>query len=216
MVGDTRQSLDVAPSDALYVPLDQAAPLTALDLMRTIGPVSAELPRQAREALYSIDPNQPADQFRTLDEVRSQSTETPRLTAMLIGLLAGVAVLITAAGPGGVMAFSVNQRTQEFGVRMALGATPSSLLRMVLTQGLALVVAGLALGVIGALVFGQTLRALLFNVQPTDLLTYGLVSIAFVAVAVIACALPARRAASVDPMTAQRGVGFRGDEVARL
>lgn len=216
MVGDTRQSLDAAPSDALYVPLDQAAPLTALDLMRTIGPVSAELPRQAREALYSIDPNQPADQFRTLDEVRSQSTETPRLTAMLIGLLAGVAVLITAAGPGGVMAFSVNQRTQEFGVRMALGATPSSLLRMVLTQGLALVVAGLALGVIGALVFGQTLRALLFNVQPTDLLTYGLVSIAFVAVAVIACALPARRAASVDPMTAQRGVGFRGDEVARL
>jgi putative ABC transport system permease protein len=205
VAGNTRRSLDAAPSDAVYVPLDQASPLTALFLMRTTGPVSADLPRQAREALYSIDPNQPADQFRTLEEVRSQSVEAPRLTAILIGLFAGLAVLITAAGLGGVIAFSVNQRTQEFGVRMALGATPSSLLGMVLKQALTLVAMGLAIGLVGALVSGRTLRTLLFNVTPTDVLTYVAVSIAFLAVAVIACALPARRAAAVDPMIALRG-----------
>jgi putative ABC transport system permease protein len=205
VVGDTRQSLDAAPSDALYVPLEQASPLTAMFLLRTIGPVSPDLPRQARDAIYSIDPNQPADQFRTLDAVRAQSVEAPRLTAVLIGLFAALAVLITAAGLGGVIAFSVNQRTQEFGVRMALGATPGSLLRMVLRQALVLVAAGLAIGAAGSLLFGQALRTLLFNVRPTDLMTYALVSVAFVVVAGLACALPARRAATVDPMIALRG-----------
>ena len=97
VVGDTRQSLDATPADSMYVPLQQTAPLTALFLMRTIGPISPELPRKAREALYSIDANQPADQFRTLDEVRAQSVEAPKLTAMLIALFAGLAVAITAA-----------------------------------------------------------------------------------------------------------------------
>ena len=100
--------------------------------------MSGALPGQARDALYSIDPNQPADQFRTLDQVRLQSVEAPRLTATLMGLFAGLALAITAAGLGGVIAFSVNQRTQEFGVRMALGASRSSLLRMVLNQALKL------------------------------------------------------------------------------
>jgi putative ABC transport system permease protein len=205
VVGNTRQSLDAAPSDAVYIPLDQASPLTVLFQMRTAGPVSADLPRQAREALYSIDPDQPADQFRTLEEVRSQSVAAPRLTAILIGLFAGLAVMITAAGLGGVIAFSVNQRTQEFGVRMALGATPSSLLGMVLRQAMTLVGIGLAIGVGGALASGRALRTLLFNVAPTDVLTYVVVSMAFLAVAGMACALPARRAAAVDPMIALRG-----------
>jgi predicted permease len=205
VVGDTRQSLDASPSDAMYVPLEQAAPLTAMFLMRTVGPVPPDLPRQARDALYSIDPAQPADQFRTLEQVRTQSTEAPRLTTALIGLFAALAVVITAAGLGGVMAFSVNQRTQEFGVRMALGATRGSLLGLVLRQALVLVAVGLALGTGGALLFGRTLRTLLFDVAPTDLLTYGIVSLAFVGVAAVACALPARRAASVDPLVALRG-----------
>jgi len=205
VVGDTRQSLDASPSDAMYVPLDQASPLTAMFLMRTVGSVPPNLPRQARDALYSIDPAQPADQFRTLEEVRTQSIEAPRLTTALIGLFAVLAVVITAAGLGGVIAFSVNQRTQEFGVRMALGATPGSLLGLVLRQALVLVAVGLALGAGGALLFGRTLRTLLFNVAPTDLLTYGMVSLAFVGVAAVACALPARRAASVDPLVALRG-----------
>jgi putative ABC transport system permease protein len=204
VVGDTRRTLDAAPSDALYIPLEQASPLTAMFLVRTIGPVSSDLPRLMREALYSIDPNQPADQVRTLEEARSQSVEAPRLTAMLIGLFAGLAALITAAGLGGVIAFSVNQRTQEFGVRLALGATPASLLTMVMKQGLVLVSIGLMIGLGAALISSRALRTLLFDVTPTDPMTYVLVAAGFVVVALAACALPARRAAGVDPMIALR------------
>jgi putative ABC transport system permease protein len=205
VVGDVRRALDSAPSDALYVPLAQASPLTAMFLMRTAGPVGAGLAGQAREVLYSVDPNQPADQFRTLDQVRSQSEEAPRLTAILMGLFAGLALAITAAGLGGVIAFSVNQRTQEFGVRMALGASRGSLLRMVLVQALTLVAFGLALGLVAAFASGRVIQTLLFNVTSTDALTYAAVALAFVIVAVLACAVPARRAASVDPMIALRG-----------
>ena len=205
VVGDTRQSLDASPTDAVYVPLQQASPLTALFLMRTVGPISQDLPRQAREALYSIDPNQPADQFRTLDDVRSQSVEAPKLTTILIGLFAGLAVAITAAGLGGVIAFSVNQRTQEFGVRLALGASPRSLLGMVMRQALWLVVTGLAVGTAAAWLSSSALRTLLFEVRPTDPMTYVAVGFAFLMIALIACAMPARRAASVDPMIALRG-----------
>ncbi|HVH56107.1 MAG TPA: ABC transporter permease, partial [Vicinamibacterales bacterium] len=205
VVGDTRQSLDATPADSMYVPLQQTAPLTALFLMRTIGPISPDLPRKAREALYSIDANQPADQFRTLDEVRAQSVEAPKLTAMLIAVFAGLAVAITAAGLGGVIAFSVNQRTQEFGVRLALGASPASLLAMVMKQAFWLVAAGLAIGVVAALLSSRALRTLLFSVTPTDPTTYVLVAVAFVVIGLIACAMPARRAASVDPMIALRG-----------
>jgi putative ABC transport system permease protein len=174
-------------------------------LMRTNGSVSDSLGRQAREALYSVDPNQPADQFRTLDQVRSQSVAAPRLTAILMGLFAMLAVAITAAGLGGVIAFSVNQRTQEFGVRMALGASRGSLLRMVLGQAMRLVGIGLGIGIVIALASGRLVQTLLFNVTTTDALTYASVAVAFLVVAILACAVPARRAASVDPMIALRG-----------
>jgi predicted permease len=205
VVGDTRQSLDASPGDSVYLPLEQSAPLTALFLMRTVGRISPDLPRQAREALYSIDPNQPADQFRTLDEVRAQSVEAPKLTTMLIALFAGLALAITAAGLGGVIAFSVNQRTQEFGVRLALGASPASLLGMVMKQALWLVAAGIAIGAVAALISSNALRTLLFSVTPTDPMTYVLVAVAFVVIALLACATPARRAATVDPIIALRG-----------
>jgi predicted permease len=205
VVGDVRRTLDSAPSDALYRPLAQASPLTAMYLMRASGRVSESLGRQAREALYSVDPNQPADQFRTLDQVRSQSVEAPRLTAILMGLFAALAVAITAAGLGGVIAFSVNQRTQEFGVRMALGATRGSLLRMVLGHAVILVGIGLAIGIVVALASGRVVKTLLFNVTATDAVTYATVAVAFLVIAILACAVPARRAASVDPMIALRG-----------
>jgi predicted permease len=205
VVGDVRRTLDANPGDAMYRPLTQVSPLTVMYLMRTSGAAGESLARQAREALYSVDPNQPADQFRTLDRVRSQSVEAPRLTAILIGLFAVLAVAITAAGLGGVIAFSVNQRTQEFGVRMALGASRASLLLMVLKHALTLVSVGLVLGIGGALVSGRAIQTLLFTVKPTDAITFAAVAVAFLAVALLACAIPARRAASVDPMIALRG-----------
>ncbi len=205
VVGDTRQTLDAQPTDAVYVAMGQSAPLTAMYLVRTIAAPGPDLPRTMREALYAIDPNQPADQFRTLDDVRAQSVEAPKLTAMLIGMFAALAVAITAAGLGGVIAFSVNQRTQEFGVRLALGASPASLLGMVMRQALWLVAAGLAIGGVCALLSSGVLRTLLFRVTPTDPATYVVVALAFVLIAVVACAAPARRAAAVDPIVALRG-----------
>src|SRR5262249_37542306 len=162
--------------------------------------------RQIREAVHRVDPDQPVDNFRTLETVRSTALESPKLTAMLLGLFALVALTITAAGIGGGIAFSVNQRTQEFGIRMALGAQRVSVLRMVLRQGLHLVLVGLAIGMAGALVMTRLLTTLLFGVQPTDALTFLAVSMVLVAVAAAACLIPARRAATVDPMVALRVV----------
>jgi ABC-type antimicrobial peptide transport system permease subunit len=123
---------------------------------------------------------------------------------MLLGLFALLALVITAAGIAGVVAFSVNQRTQEFGIRMALGAQRASVLNMVLRQGVTLVLVGLAIGMAGALVLTRLLTTLLFGVEPTDALTFLAVSMVLVAVAATACVIPARRAASVDPMVALR------------
>jgi ABC-type antimicrobial peptide transport system permease subunit len=136
--------------------------------------------------------------------VRSASLQPPRLTAALLAAFAALALVITAAGLAGVVAFSVNQRTQEFGIRMALGAERGTVVAMVLREGIALVLAGLAIGIAGAVVLTRVLTTMLFGVQPTDALTFAAVSMVLVAVAAAACLVPARRAASVDPMVALR------------
>ena len=203
VVADTRQQLNLPPGDELYLPMFQSGQLSSNWLVRsTTDPVT--LARQVREAVYSIDPHQPIDRFRTLAEVRASTLDSPRLTATLLGLFALLALVITAAGIAGVIAFSVNQRTQEFGVRMALGAPRGSVLNMVLQQGLRLVLVGLAIGMAGAIVLTRVMTTLLFGVEPTDALTFLAVSMVLVAVAAAACLIPARRAASVDPMVALR------------
>jgi putative ABC transport system permease protein len=160
--------------------------------------------RRIRNVVRSLDPDQPVDNFRTLAEVRSESLEQRTLTAALLGLFGALALVITAAGIAGVIAFSVSQRTQEFGVRMALGAPRARVLGMVLRQGLQLVLIGLAIGLAGALVLTRVLTTLLFGIEPTDGLTFLAVSMVLVAAAALACFVPARRAASVDPMVALR------------
>ena len=113
--------------------------------------------------------------------------------------------LVTATGLAGVIAFSVNQRSQEFGVRMALGASRASVLQLVLGQGLRLVAIGLAIGGVAALLLARSIDALLFEIRPTDASTYVAVAIVLAAVALVACLLPARRASSVDPMIVLKG-----------
>jgi putative ABC transport system permease protein len=204
IVGDVRNTLSSQPSSMFYRPLAQAPQLTVMFLARTSGDPSA-LIKSLRETVHAIDPQQPVDRFRTLEDVRAASLAAPRLTAVLIAVFAGIALLITATGLAGVIAFSVNQRSQEFGVRMALGASRASVLQMVLGQGLRLVIVGLILGSLAAVALGSTVRALLFNTEPTDAITFAGVALVLAIVAVLACLVPARRASSVDPLVALRG-----------
>ena len=208
VVADARQQLNLPPGDEVYVPMFQSGQLSSNWLVRTTVDPAPWRGRSAKRCTRSI-PNQPVDHFRTLAEVRASTLDSPRLTATLLGLFALLALVITAAGIAGVIAFSVNQRTQEFGVRMALGAPRGSVLSMVLRQGLRLVLVGLAIGMAGALVLTRVMTTLLFGVEPTDALTFLAVSMVLVAVAAAACLIPARRAASVDPMVALR-VGYAG------
>jgi putative ABC transport system permease protein len=129
---------------------------------------------------------------------------SPRLTTLLLGLFALLAIVITATGLAGVMALLVNQRAHELGIRLALGASPSNVLLMVLRQGLTLVALGLALGFAGALALRSVMSRLLFAVEPGDPLTWLAVSLALVAVAALACFVPARRVTLIDPLKALR------------
>jgi putative ABC transport system permease protein len=203
VVADARQQLRDPVRDELYLPLFQSRQLSTNWLVHTAVDAEA-MARQIRSAIHAIDPDQPVENFRTLAEVRSSSLASPTVTATLLGLFGLLALVITAAGIAGVVAFSVNQRTQEFGIRMALGAARTNVLGMVLRQGLKLVALGLGLGVVGALILTQVLTTLLFDVRPNDGITYIAVSLALLLVALGACFVPARRAASVDPMVALR------------
>jgi len=128
----------------------------------------------------------------------------PRLTANLLGLFALLALAIAATGIGGVMALAVGQRKHEIGVRMAIGARPGEILRMILEQGMALAVVGIAIGLLGAVWLTRLLQQLLFEVTPTDPLTYLGVAVLLGLAALLACYVPARRAARVDPIVALR------------
>jgi putative ABC transport system permease protein len=203
VVGDVRQyGLNQEPTDELYLPIRQAGGGDYL-LVRTAVAPSALTP-QLRQAVYDVDPENAIDQVQTLETARSESIASPRLTAVLLGLFAALALLITAAGIAGVMALTVSQRAHEIGVRMALGASAGSVLQLVLRQGLTLVLIGLALGVAGAFTLARMMSTLLFAVEPTDPLTWLAVALALAAVAALACFLPARRATMIDPLRALR------------
>ena len=204
VVGDVRNSLDAAPAAAFYRPLDQAPLLTVMFLARTSGDPSALAPMM-RQAVHAIDAQQPADQFRTLDQVRAASLAAPRLTATLIGVFAAIALVITAIGLAGVIAFSVNQRSQEFGVRIALGATRGAVLALVLSYGARLVLIGLAIGAAAALALSGSVKTLLFETATTDAPTYIAVGVLLAAVALAACLMPARRAAATNPLVVLKG-----------
>jgi ABC-type antimicrobial peptide transport system permease subunit len=141
---------------------------------------------------------------RTLNEHLRNSTGRRRFRAVLLGSFAGVALLLASIGIYGVMAYSVAQRTREFGIRMALGAARADLMRSVLGRGLALGTVGVGIGILGALAVGRLMSGFLFGVTATDPLTYGLVAGFLLAVALAACYLPAQRATRVDPTVAMR------------
>jgi ABC-type antimicrobial peptide transport system permease subunit len=204
VVGDVKAfGLDRDAVAQVYLPLRQAGGLAGRVLVRMSGDPSGAA-GLIRAAVHGVDPDLPIENVRTLDEIRVRFLARPRLTATLLTVFAGLALLVTIAGITGVIATSVSQRTQEFGIRMALGASQPSVLRMVLGQGIVLVGIGLAIGIGAALALSRVLQTYLYRTAPTDPLTFAAVAVAFLAAGLLACIGPAWRATTVDPMTALR------------
>src|SRR5262245_55855712 len=174
----------------------------SLHLRSTGDPAS--LIESARRELRALDPQLPATRARTLEEQRSNSLYSERVTALLLSAFGGLALLMAALGIYGVMSYAVTQRTREIGVRMALGARASDVLRLMLWQGGWLIVSGMALGLAGAFAATRLIRSFLFQVSATDPLTFALAAALLGLVALLACCIPARRAIKVDPIVALR------------
>jgi len=164
----------------------------------------AALTSAIRKQAAQLDPEQPVYAVRTMEELLNASVAQPRLNLILLGSFAGLALLLATVGIYGVLAYSVTQRTREIGIRLALGARPNDALLLVVRQGARLALVGIAAGLAGSLVMTRFLSALLFGVTPTDPLTFAAVSAVLLGVALAACAVPARRAARVEPIVALR------------
>ena len=193
--------LDAPSEPAYYLPASQA-PLEDMTLLvrTTTDPLS--IVGGVRQAVWSIDPNQPISNVNTLEKVVDDSIAQRRLNMLLMGLFGGLAMLLSAVGIYGLLSHAVTQRTQEMGIRMALGAQVGDVLKLVLRQGMTLAVAGVAIGLAGAFALTRLIRGLLFEVGPHDAMTFVVVAAVLMIVALLACYLPARRATKVDPLIA--------------
>ena len=204
VVGDVRDiSLSEAPGPMMYVPFAQA-PFWGGQLVVRSSLSSASAAVSIRKVTHDIDKDLPVTDIATLPETLDASVAQPRFRTLLIGLFGLIALLLAAVGIFGVISYSVSRRTHEIGIRVALGATPASVLRLILGESAKLVLLGLAVGIPVALGLARFLSSLLFEVHPADPLTFFGVAVLLTAVALIACYLPARRAMRVDPMVALR------------
>ena len=203
IVGDTREyGLEQPPRPTLYVNLMQRPRFSVTVVMRSSGDLGV-IAAAARGILKSVAPDVPP-RFRTFAQIYSASLGARRFNLTLVAVFAGTALALAVAGIYGVMTYSVTQRRKEIGVRVALGATPGQVFRIILGQGLMTTAIGAAIGVIAALGLTRTIESLLFGVTPTDPVTFAAVIAVLGAVATLACYLPARRATGADPMEALR------------
>jgi putative ABC transport system permease protein len=204
IVGDVKDSdLSARQSAQIYVPFVQN-PFWAADIAVRSPARPSALSGALREQIRAIDPALPVVEVRPMAEVMGSSIAQPRFRTALLSLFGAVALLLAAIGIYGVLAYSVAQQTREIGIRMALGANPGKVLRLVLGRGLRLAGAGTLIGVLAALMLTQLLNSLLFGVSATDPLTFAAVAGLLLLVALLACYVPARRAMRVDPMVALR------------
>jgi putative ABC transport system permease protein len=198
---------------AVYVPVFQngphvTGPLTSLRfqltfVVRTLGDPMSALPA-VQKAVAEIDPNRPLSDAKTEEAYLAEQIEYPRYYSILVGLFACVATALAAVGIYGVMAYAVEQRTREIGIRMALGAGGWQVLRLIVHQAAWMIAAGLALGLAGSVALTRFISSELWEVQATDPITFVGVSILLIAVALAACLVPTRRAVNVDPTVALR------------
>ena len=204
VVGNVRNMLlTQSPRPAYYVPLPQMIWSPPSLVIRSTGDPLG-IVEDVRKTLGSLDPEAPLFDVHSMDDLLALATGEAKFQTLLLGAFAGIALLLTAVGLYGVMAYSVVQRTREIGIRMALGASRQDVLGMVLQRGAILTGAGLIAGMLGALCLTGFMEKMLFDTKPFDALTIATVGMLLAWVALLACYLPARRATKVDPLVTLR------------
>jgi putative ABC transport system permease protein len=204
LVADMKSDgVDVAPAPRIYLPVNQSPSYGIVVYLRTNASAGA-MEDTVRREVQSVDPNIPVFGARTMDELVTKYLGQRRFALELLGVFAGVALLLASIGIYGVMAYTFSQRTNEIGIRMAMGAQRTDILKIAVGEGALIVVFGLASGLIGSLVLTRFLQTMLFDVKTTDPITFAGISALLAAVALAACFVPARRATRVDPLVALR------------
>ncbi len=209
VVGDVRNKSFVSESQddrlrpAVYLPHAQHPYGQMALAVRSTGD-PASLTNAVRKEVQAIEKDQPVFNVRTVSQIRNESMVPQRLSALIFAIFAFIALLLAAIGIYAVIAYSVVQRTREIGIRMALGAQAADVLRLVIRNGMALALIGVAIGLAGAFALSRLMRTLLYGVTTTNGVTFVCVSVGLLAVAFIACLIPARRATKVDPLVALR------------
>jgi putative ABC transport system permease protein len=205
VVGDVRHSsLDMKPAPHIYFPHAQLGPGLMTVAVRSVGRQPAALLALVRREIAAVDPNVPIADIRTMQQMVTSSVAPWRFTMTLLSVFAGVALLLASVGIYGVLAYSVNQRRREIGIRMSLGAQRRDVLQLFLSQGLAVTLLGIVIGLSGAWALTRIMRSLLYSVSPTDPLVFLAVPLLFAAVALLASFFPARKASRVNPSIALR------------
>jgi putative ABC transport system permease protein len=203
VVNDVKHELNIPVAPEYYLPYAQDSWHGMVLVARTsVDPAS--LAAGIRDQVWSVDKDQPVFDVRTMEEVRSISVSMYSFSSVSLAIFAVIALLLATGGIYGVMAFAVSQRTQEIGIRMALGARALDVLKLVVRNGMKLALLGIVIGLAGSWALTRFMKGLLFGVEATDLLTYSVVSLCLLLAALVACYLPARRATKVDPLVALR------------
>ena len=205
-VNDTRQtSLAISPGPIVYISMRRYARVFHTMTLIVRGSSSVEaMVATIRGVLHDVDPRLPLYNVQTMESIVDQSTAQQRLDITLLGIFAGAAMLLATLGIYGVVSYSVAQRRPEMGIRLTLGAERTDILRLVVGEGLSLTVIGVAIGIAGSLFATRLLQSLLFEIRPSDPLTFALSALALIVVAGLASYIPARRAAQVGPLVSMR------------
>jgi putative ABC transport system permease protein len=205
VVRDVRQfDLAAEPKPQMYFTYTQAGIFLPRHLVVGTEGDPLAVAGAVRKAVWEVDGEQPVSDISTMKDVLSESLARERFSMLLFGIFAGLALVLAAVGLYGVMSYTVAQRTREIGLRMALGAQRRDVLRLVVGQGLKLVLAGVALGLVASFALTRLMKSLLYGVSATDPATLAVISLVLVAVAALASYIPARRATRVDPLIALR------------
>jgi len=204
VVGDVRYGqMDEPPQPDVYIPHLQSSRSSLVLFVRTAGNPAA-LTQAVEREVHALDKNLPVYDVKTMNERIRDATSRARFSAVLLAVFAAIALVLAAVGIYGVMSYLVTQRTREIGIRIALGAGSADVLSLVVRRGATLALAGIAIGVAGALASTRVLATLLYEVKPGDPSTYITIAAVLAAVALLASYIPARRASSVDPSSALR------------